>query len=96
MSKVYWPKQLHGPNGETAVFDKQEDVPVGWVTWDMRHLLAAPDAPKPEDGPEAFGGHSKADMIQMLRQAGEKVHANSTPRTLHAKLVALGKISAEG
>lgn len=94
MTVVYWPSWRYGPGGQSAVFEKAEDVPVGWYPPEEAHLIVEEGAPKLEDGPESHGGYHKAELIQMLRKAGEKVHANSTPRTVHAKLVSLGKIEA--
>jgi len=27
----YWPSWRYGPNGESAIFEKESDVPYGWV-----------------------------------------------------------------
>lgn len=90
-----FPQMLFGPGGQRAVFYRQEDIPPGWYEWCERHNIKEADAPKPEDGPDAWGGRYKADMVQMLRNMNEKVHANSTARSIHARLVAMGKITVE-
>lgn len=92
---VHWPSWRYGPNGQSAIFHKAEDVPVGWYPPEERHLIVEPEAEKPEDGPDAHGGYHKSTLIQMLRKTGEKVHANSTAKKMHEKLVALGVIPKE-
>jgi len=95
MSFVAWPSWRFGPGGASGIFEKPEDVPVGWYPPEEAHLIVEPDAAKPEDGPDAHGGYYKTALIQMLRKEGEKIHANAAPRTLYEKLVALGKITVE-
>jgi hypothetical protein len=95
MTYVYvaWPACRYGPEGKWAIFEKPEDVPAGWHAAEDRHLIIEPGAALPEDGPDAHGGLYKADMIAMLRKADQKIHANMTPRNMHAKLVMLGLIT---
>jgi hypothetical protein len=94
MTYVYvaWPACRYGPEGKWAIFQKEEEVPAGWRAAEDRHLIIEPGAAPPEDGPEAHGGKHKADLIAMLRGAGQKIHANMTARNMHAKLVMLGLI----
>jgi len=94
MSFVAWPSWRFGPEGQSAIFEKQEDVPVGWHPPEDMHLIIEPGSAPPEDGPDAHGGIHKADLIAALRKLEQKVHANESPRKMHEKLTALGYFEA--
>lgn len=41
--KDVWPSWRHGPNGESAIFQREEDVPYGWTK--KKHQEFEPVAP---------------------------------------------------
>lgn len=45
MEKVSWPAWYYGPNNAGAVFDKEADVPAGWV--DHPSKVSGAKAPTP-------------------------------------------------
>lgn len=94
MTKVLWPSWRYGPQGQSGIFESDEDVPIGWYAYEDRHLIQEPGDPPPPDGPDAHGGIVKDALVQMLRASGQKIYANMTPRQMHAKLVLLGKLEA--
>jgi hypothetical protein len=83
-----WPAWYFGPNGQKAVFHRIEDVPVGWK--DNPSAVAEPEAPKPENSRDFWEGHSRDDLIHILRRAGERIHAASSTRRLYEKAKSLG------
>lgn len=46
--KVYWPSWRYGPGGQSAIFQKAEDVPEGWVSHpsEVEETDAKPTPPK--------------------------------------------------
>lgn len=83
--KVYWPKWLWTPDGEKKLFHKPEDVPSGWYSKEEAENIASGE-PDAEPDPEMWaGGYHKDELIAVLREAGEKIHANAKPRTLFKK-----------
>jgi hypothetical protein len=54
-----WPSWRYGPNGEAAIFDKEEDVPAGWadspararVVEDVVQILTSPATFEPAPAP---------------------------------------------
>lgn len=95
MSNHGWPAWFRGPGGQKQIFHRVEDVPPGWYSGhENRHLIREPEAPPPEDGEDAWGGVPKGELVQMLRQAGEKIRANTSARKMHEKAVELGLLAA--
>ena len=50
MSKSEWPAWFNGPKGETAIFDKAEDVPTGWTSGAEKRTVKG-SAPSPTPAP---------------------------------------------
>lgn len=96
MSKaiVYWPSWRYGPNGQSGIFACQDDVPLGWA--ESPDEVVEPEAPKPQDGKDAWSGYTKETLAQALRKKGEKVHAASSARKLFEKAVEVGAIPGYG
>jgi len=67
-NKVFWPAWRYGPEGASGVFQSENDVPAGWV--ENPNDVVEPDAPKPEDGSDAWGGHTKKELQAALRKSG--------------------------
>lgn len=84
--KVYWPKWLWNAEGESRIFHRSEDVPVGWYSKEQAEAIASEEGESPEADPDVWaGGYHKDELIALLRKAGEKIHANAKPRTLFKK-----------
>lgn len=93
MSNILFPAWFRGPGGQKAIFHRAEDVPPGWYSGhENRHLIREEDDPPPADGADAWGGIPKPELVQMLRNAGEKIHAATSARKLHEKATELGLI----
>lgn len=83
---VYWPSWRHGPNGQQAIFNSPEDVPVGWFeTREAAEAHEAANVAPPENGGDFWGGYSKEYLTQLLRKSGQKVHANMSVRKAFEK-----------
>lgn len=83
---VYWPSWRHGPNGQQAIFNSPEDVPVGWFeTREAAEAHEAANVAPPENGGDFWGGYSKEYLTQLLRKSGQKVHANMSARKAFEK-----------
>lgn len=93
-NKVFWPSWRYGPEGASGIFQSENDVPAGWV--ENPNGVVEPDAPKPEDGSDAWGGHTKKELQAALRKSGEKVHAATSARKLFEKAVEFGAIPGYG
>lgn len=52
MAKSEWPAWFNGPKGETAIFDKAEDVPTGWTSGAEKRTVKG-SAPSPTPAPAA-------------------------------------------
>lgn len=90
-----WPAWRYGPNGQAQIFQREEDVPVGWVD-SPGYKWPEEDEKPPQDGKDAWGGYPKEHLIQMLRKAGERVVAHTSARKLYERAKALGLIAGEG
>lgn len=62
MAKSEWPAWFNGPKGETAIFDKAEDVPTGWTSGAEKRTVKG-SAPTATDGDvDAQGWPWSADL----------------------------------
>lgn len=61
-----FPAWYYGPGGESGIFKAPDEVPVGWK--DSPEKVVEPEAPKPENSKDAWGGYYKDDLIQILRK----------------------------
>lgn len=52
MNTKDWPAWFNGPKGETAIFDKAEDVPTGWTSGAEKRTVKG-SAPSPTPAPAA-------------------------------------------
>jgi len=50
-NQIEWPRWCFGPDGESQLFEKREDVPEGW--FDKPPLLFVHPEPKPEINKES-------------------------------------------
>lgn len=90
MSYVYvpWPAWCTGPNGESRVFDREEDVPAGWT----HHEEALPQLDHDGNGkPGGSVSGGAGDEIGALRDAyrdrfGKRPFMGWDADTLKAKL----------
>lgn len=54
MNTKDWPAWFNGPKGETAIFDKAEDVPTGWTSGaEKRTVKGSAPSPTPAPAPAA-------------------------------------------
>ena len=57
MNTKDWPAWFNGPKGETAIFDKAEDVPTGWTSGaEKRTVKGSAPSPTPAPAPDATDG----------------------------------------
>lgn len=74
---THFPSWRYGPNGKSAVFESEADVPAGWHDHPSKHEKspdAAPDA-KPKPKP-------RAPAKTAGKKAGRKPKANPAPLDL--------------
>lgn len=89
MDKVSWPAWYYGPNGESQMFEKAEDVPKGWQDdpnkFKARAKTEGDDGEDGEDG--ETGGLTREQILADLdrRKVGYKA-SDSTP-SLYRKLM---------
>jgi len=90
----HWPAWYFGPGGQSAVFHRIEDVPVGWASEPEK--VVEPDAAPPPDGPDAWAGHTVESIIHSLRKFGEPIRAYDSPRKMFERAVAIGALPGYG
>lgn len=83
-----WPAWFYGPEGQKKIFHRAQDVPSGWAD-DPNKVRKAGDEP-PQNGKDAWGGYTKEELTQALRQEGVKVDARTSARKLYARCEKLG------
>lgn len=95
---VFWPSWRYHPTEGGKIFQSPEEVPVGWYETPGEAEEAADTSKAPlEDGPDAWAGHSKKDLIAALRKVpGEKVHAGTSARKLFERAVEVGALAGYG
>lgn len=104
MEMVYWPSWRFGPNGEKAVFNSAEEVPAGWSDAPQEAATSTESTTSTEleevaaeewnaSSANAWDGISKDFMIQLLRDAGHKVHANTSAKKAYEKCIELNLFS---
>lgn len=64
VDKVLWPSWRYGPKGEADIFERPEDVPVGW--FDHPSMHGAQAAPIVDDPDTA----SREEVISALKARG--------------------------
>jgi hypothetical protein len=67
-----WPSWRYGPDGEAAIFQKEEDVPLGW-----KPKVQLPFVPR---SPSRF---DREELIKLLDEKG--IHIDSTWSTARMK-----------
>lgn len=66
-----WPSWRFGPGGQSAVFESEADVPVGWVDHPTKVKGAAPPAKaKPAKAKPAEKAESKPKAAPAAKRAG--------------------------
>lgn len=96
--KVYWPAWRYGPNGQSAIFDKESEVPEGWTDNPNDHKpggAASAEEQKtpgrqPRDGVEDdsfYEAMGETELRQQLDAKGIAYH----PRAGKPKLIQLLK-----
>lgn len=78
-----WPSWRYGPNGESAIFHRQEDVPQDWT----RKPGEQPD-PLPD---MVIVRHDRDELITKLTELG--IAINPTWGTAHMKRIIDGDVS---
>lgn len=91
--KAYWPSWRYGPNGEAQVFERSEDVPLGWTdTPRPAQDLTATDSQESE---ETYGGYTRTALEQILRRAGGRIYARDTAASIYRRAEKAGAIAEE-
>ena len=88
---MYWPSWRFGPNGQRQIFQSADEVPLGWFETPAEaeeHDVNSSSAPVMDV--EQWEGLSKDDLFALLRNAGQKVHANTSARKAFEKCRDLG------
>ena len=96
-SDAHWPAWFSHPTEGRKIFNSHEEVPLGWYS-NPEDAAAAADANKVplEDGPDAWGGYPKAELVSILRKVpDEKVHAGTSARKLFERAVEIGAITVD-
>jgi|SRR6185437_14084595 len=77
--KTYWPSRKYGPNGQSEIFERAEDVPEGWL-----------DAPPPVEEvaavvvePPAPLGLTRDEIVAALNEGGIEFKKNAGTKSLH-------------
>ena len=98
MGKAFWPSWRYHPTEGGKIFNSSEEVPLGWFETPAEAEVSADESkPPPEDGPDAWAGHTKAYLIEALRKVpGEKVHAGTSARKLFERAVELNALPGYG
>lgn len=84
MSDKHWPAWFNGPKGETAIFDKAEDVPTGWTSGAEKRTVKG-SAPSPTPTPAPAGDPAAAPTATDVDAQGwpwsAELHASTKAKT---------------
>lgn len=83
-----WPAWRYGPGGEAKVFQRIEDVPVGWVDTPQpaQESEELPDtSAEQKDAEESYGGFSRSELEQVLRRGGQRIYARDSAFKMYTR-----------
>lgn len=92
----HWPAWYYGPGGASRVFNSFDEVPAGWFPPEEKHNIVEPEAPKPADGEDSWGGFTKDFLAQALRKKGETIFLYQSARQMFERAVSINAIPGYG